>query len=36
LNHFINCQSHFENMLTREYTQELIRFEQDILEKFNA
>jgi len=36
LNHFINCQSHFKNMLTREYTQELIRFEQDILEKFNA
>ena len=36
LNNFINFQSHFENMLTREYTQELIRFEQDILEKFNA
>ena len=36
LNHFINCQSHFINMLTREYTQELIRFEQDILGKFNA
>ena len=36
LNNFINFQSHFENMLTREYTQELIRFEQDILKKFNA
>ena len=36
LNDFKNCQVHFQNVLMRTCTQELIGFERKILEGFNA
>jgi len=36
LNDFKNCQVHFQNVLMRTCTQELIGFERKILEDFNA
>ena len=36
LSHFKNCQVHFQNVLMRTCTQELIGFERRILENLNA